>query len=446
MADLFGATAQAARRACEIWRSRKGDLRGRARRFFRASGGNVAIFFSLSAPVLMLSIGAAIDYSRMVGARSSLQTLADSAALAGARTLRLASSTQASVQQTVSNFIAAQASSHMAPITATTNLAGGNTIVSVKLSQTVPGVVANLTGFLNMHIAASAQARIVGGMAPVCMVSLDPSQSQALAVDVAKVVATGCQVISNSTASDGMSISNGAQLQTALVCSSGGAKTDTTSSYSPAAQIDCPVAADPLANLPAPAVGGCTYNNLKITSGSQSLSPGVYCGGLSVSGSANVSLLAGTYIIKSGQLSIKSGAGISGSDVSIFLTGGATLKVDNTANISLSAPATGALAGVLIFEDRTAPLHQTHEFSSRNAPNMLGTIYLPNGDLEIGIKGGGGSGGVAVGATSAWTIVLARTISITDNQTLQLNTNYSATPVQPPAGLGPNVPTSQLIQ
>ena len=184
-----------------------------------------------------------------------------------------------------------------------------------------------------------------------------------------------------------------------------------------------------------------------MTSGSQSLTPGVYCGGIEVGSNAAVNLLPGTYVIKDGSLSVKSNASLSGNDVTLYLTGtGATMEVKADSTISLTAPSTGTYAGVLIFEDRNAPLHQTHKFESRNAPNLLGTIYLSRGDLQVGVKGSGGSGGVAVGATSAWTIVVARTLSVTDNQTLQLNTNYGATTVPPPDGVGPHVANAQLVQ
>ena len=220
-----------------------------------------------------------------------------------------------------------------------------------------------------------------------------------------------------------------------------------SSSYAPTPQTDCPAIADPLAGLPAPAVGACTFTKYKVTSGSQSLTPGVYCGGIEVGSNAAVNLLPGTYVIKDGSLSVKSNATLSGNDVTLYLTGsGATIEVKADSTISLTAPSTGTYAGVLMFEDRNAPLHQTHKFESRNAPNLLGTIYLSRGDLQVGVKGSGGSGGVAVGATSAWTIIVARTLSVTDNQTLQLNTNYGATTVPPPDGVGPHVANAQLVQ
>lgn len=417
------------------------------RALLRDRAGGVAVLFSLVAPVLLLSVGVAIDYARLVGTKSSLQTLADGAALAGAQALRLANASQATVQQAASSFVAARTVGRGQSVSVTTSLTSANTVVAVEVSETAQSVTGGLAPLLNMHVTTRAQARTVGNSLPVCMAGLDPAQSKTLSVDIARVNAPGCQVISDSTATDSVAIANGAQFQTGRLCSSGGATNDPTSSYAPAPQTDCPSYNDPLASLAPPTVGSCTYNNMKITSGSQSLSPGVYCGGLTIGGGVSVNLLAGTYVIKNGPLTIKSGGGMSGTDISFYLTGSnAQLDVQNGSTISLTAPATGPMAGVLIYEDRNATLHNTHKFESRDAPTMLGTIYLPRGDLEIGVKGGNGGAGVAIGSSSAWTVILARTISVSDNQQLTLNTNYNATNVKPPAGLGPNTASAQLIQ
>jgi len=421
--------------------------RMRPRAFLSDRAGSVVILFAIAAPVLALSAGAAIDYARLSSSRASLQTIADGAAIAGAQALRLANATSVTVDQAVARFVASRSSASDPPITVTTSLTAGNTIVNVQASRTTPAVVNNAIGLLNMRTTVNAQARAVGNTQPICMIGLDTSQSKTLEVDVAKVLATGCQVVSDSTATDGVAISNGAQMQYGRLCSAGGAQADTTSGYAPSPQTDCPAIADPLATLPMPTVGSCTQTNLKITSGSQSLTPGVYCGGLEIGSTANVTLMAGTYIIKDGRLIVKAGASLSGNGVTIFLTGaGATIEVKASASVSLTAPSSGVYTGILMFEDRTVPLYQTHQFESRNAPNMLGTIYLSRGSLQVGLKGGGGGAGVAVGATSAWTIVVARTISVADNQTLQLNTNYGATTVTPPGGVGPNVATVQLVR
>ena len=63
--------------------------------------------------------------------------------------------------------------------------------------------------------------------------------------------------------------------------------------------------------------------------------------------------------------------------------------------------------------------------------------------LAAGLPLTGGRGSIrtkfilAVGATSAWTIIVARQISVTDQQTLALNVNYNATSVPAPTGFLP---------
>ncbi|MCB1535663.1 MAG: hypothetical protein KDJ44_13285 [Rhodoblastus sp.] len=407
----------------------------------------MAIIFSLAAPVLALAAGSAIDYTRLVNSRSTLQSIVDGAALAGAQALRLANATSGTVDQAVASYVASHGGATDSSLTVTSSLTANNTVVTVQGSRLAPSVVNRYVGLINMRVDARAQARAVGNTQPICVIGLDPSQSKTLEVDVARVQATGCQVVADSIAADGVSITNGAQMQSGRLCASGGAKADSSSSYAPTPQTDCPAIADPLAGLPAPAVGACTFTNYKVTSGSQSLTPGVYCGGIEVGSSAAVNLLPGTYVLKDGGLTVKSNGSLSGNDVTLYFSGsGSTIDVKADSTISLTAPSTGTYAGILMFEDRNAPLHQTHRFESRNAPNLLGTIYLSRGDLQVGVKGAGGSGGVAVGATSAWTIVVARTLSVTDNQTLQLNTNYGATTVPPPDGVGPHVANAQLVQ
>jgi Flp pilus assembly protein TadG len=56
-------------------------FRTTAARFARAERGNVAMMFAVMLPLLLTSLGAAIDYSRAANARSAMQAAADAAAL-----------------------------------------------------------------------------------------------------------------------------------------------------------------------------------------------------------------------------------------------------------------------------------------------------------------------------------------------------------------------------
>lgn len=414
------------------------NLLGSARSFLRARSGNVAVFFSIGVPVFLLAGGGAVDYLRTVTAKSSLQALADGAALAGAQSLRLANSNATTVTQTVSGFVATRTGGMGGSVAATTNLLSNNTIVSVQLTQTVPTIVAKAVGYGPVNITAKAQAKNAGTTLPLCVVGLDPTQGSTVSVDVATINAQGCQILSDATATDSVSATNSARINSGRLCSSGGARNDGTAIYSPAPQTDCPPLNDPLATRAAPTVGSCLLTNLVITNAIV-LIPGTYCGGLKVATGGSVFMLPGTYVIKDGPLTVTGGATLQGNDVSIYLSSDdSTLDIKNNSTINLAAPATGPMAGILIFESRSAPLYRNHNFQSRNAPNMLGTIYMPRGVLNIGVSGGGGGGGgLAVGSSAAWTIIVARRLMVSDNQVLNLNTNYSATNVPPPVGLGP---------
>ena len=84
----------------------------------RAQDGNVALAFGLLLPVLLAAGGAAIDIALYSSARSSLQEIADAAAIAGA----------------MAAPIAAQAQS-----TITTGVGGGSTVVIGEHEGIVPG-------------------------------------------------------------------------------------------------------------------------------------------------------------------------------------------------------------------------------------------------------------------------------------------------------------------
>jgi hypothetical protein len=71
------------------------------------------------------------------------------------------------------------------------------------------------------------------------------------------------------------------------------------------------------------------------------------------------------------------------------------------------------------------------KINSNNASNLLGTIYLPKANLEFG-------GTQPVAQNSAFTIVIAATLSLTAGPTMYLNTNYNGTDVPVPENVGPN--------
>lgn len=444
--------------------------------FGRHRGGNVAIVFSLAAPALLVAMGATIDYAGAISGKRNLQTIADNAALGGARATRLGNATQTSVSQTVANIVAANA--HGGTIGSTTSLGANMASVTVSLTQDVPMRFSAMIGRPMTRTTATATARVSGG-APLCVASLattDPKLASvptptldkagaatlaALAIDVlllpnpgllmlkgAKVTAPNCFVSTNLAKSYSIAALDTAKLTARSIQSAGGYLGTVGTNYSIMPGTDSPAAADPLASLPAPSVGGaCTSTNLTINGGATSLAPGVYCGGLHISGGASVTLMPGVYVIKDGSFMVDSGSTLSGNGVGFYLT--ATSPVSWKAfpniyfgadtHISLSASAAGAMAGVLFFEDRALPAGALHAILSNDARNLLGTIYLSRGFLGV-------ASGAPVADQSAYTIIVANALLLYGGPELILNTNYAATAVPVPQGVGPTNASITLSQ
>ena len=146
---------------------------------------------------------------------------------------------------------------------------------------------------------------------------------------------------------------------------------------------------------------------------------------------AQVTLSPGVYIIKDGPLSVALNATLKGDGVGIFLTGTASvLDFVLGSTIELTAPVTGPMAGILIWENpQTAVTGIPHIIYSSHAHTLLGTIYLPRGNLTIGSPN-------AVADQSAYTIIVANTVQMISSPNLVLNANYNASLVPVPDGLG----------
>jgi hypothetical protein len=196
---------------------------------------------------------------------------------------------------------------------------------------------------------------------------------------------------------------------------------------------------------------------MSVCGGTQILEPGVYCKGLKITDKAVVTLRPGIYIIKDGPLVVDKGATLEGADVGIYLTGRRSNLVFAAAStINLSAPKDGPLAGILIFDDPSGakapaippyPLPiplvgellgalqpggppREHKILSDNARLLLGTIYMPQGRLIIDAS-------KPIADKSAYTVMVVRRIDLHAGPNLVLNSDYSATEVPVPKGVGP---------
>jgi hypothetical protein len=165
--------------------------------------------------------------------------------------------------------------------------------------------------------------------------------------------------------------------------------------------VHAPATLDPFAGTTVPPISSCDHTNLVIT-GPVTLSPGVYCGGLTVNGGGNVTLNPGTYYMDGGGLvggfglSVLLGGKVTGTGVTIVLTSSSPLinlpGLSLLGTINLTAPSSGPYAGLVVFEDRPALLGVLPglglTFTGGPAVNLIGTIYARHSVVTYALGGG----------------------------------------------------------
>ena len=446
-----------------------GFVAARIRSFGADRSGAVALIFGLVATVLLGLVGGGVDYARLASRRAQLQAAADAGALAGGNALKLALSSTAAVTGVVEQTVRSEAKSPSdRPLTVAVTVAPDKTNVSVTASETYKLSFGSFVGLPAAKLAVKAQASVVGRMR-LCMLALDSYAAGAFNLQKsAQVTATNCALYSNSASQTGMVGQQDAMAKAQTICSAGG-YLGVRANFSPTPQTGCPVIEDPLKDRAAPPIGPCAtlpfplslLNVLAMKTIKQNmmLEPGTYCAGLHITDEAVVTLKPGVYVMKDGPLIVDKKATLIGEDVAFYFTGNnGGLVFDKKTTISLKAPVTGVMAGLLLSEDRgvVLPVDPTalvdtllgdlisptppplaitkpvriYRIISDNARTMLGTIYLPAGRLVIDAT-------KPVADQSAYTVIVAQQINLYEGPNLVLNANYAGTSVPVPKGVGP---------
>jgi Flp pilus assembly protein TadG len=391
--------------------------------------GSVALIAAFLLPVALLIVGSVIDFGQASNQKQRLQNIVDKAALTAARELGLSDakeeSVAAMVQASVVAKVTANGNGDAVPEIVTT-INGTPLEVSVRARQKTTPFFGGGFGFAPIQLEVTAVARIVG-QPNICLLALESMEPGALfLIDSARMTGNNCSVFSNSRSSSGLMVRDNAVLTAQTVCSSGGVLKSGT--IAPDALMDCPSFDDPLASRGEPVLGACEYTNTKIKDSKTTLRPGVYCGGLSISGTSDVSFEPGVYSIKDGIFELKDRAMLTGTNVSVQLGPATWFYFGADTAVSLSASKNGPLAGLLFFASRQQSKLITHTILSKNAQLLVGTVYLPNNSLII-------DGDSDVGGASAYTAIVARRVVLLNGPNLVLNANYDQTDVPVPAGI-----------
>lgn len=409
----------------------------------RDRSGSVAFMFAVAMPMLFAVTAGAVDYAAALHQKSRLQRTVDAAALAAASELSMSNSRTENVagivQTHVDNYLrAAYATSQYPSPSVQTTVHTDPLQVEVNISQPFESFFGDPLGLQDADMRAEAIAEVIG-RPNICVLALHPSTNGALSLEQkARVTGDDCGVFSNSRHNIGIKTKDSATLTAATICSAGGVQ-GSGDNFDPPPYLDCPTFEDPLSSRPEPSAGSCNPSLPNEITYSRHLDPGTYCG-LRISNGAEVTLSPGIYVIKDGPLVVTGGGKISGQGVGFYLTGqGAYLDLTGNSTVSLEAPTSGAMAGLLVFAARDTTRGNQHRVYSENAQVMVGTVYIPTGELRV-------DGSASVGGNSAYTAIVAQTIRLYGGPHIVLNTDYDETDVPVPEGIKGAGQPVQIVQ
>lgn len=383
-------------------------------------------------PVILLTLGNMVDLGLYYRKHSLMQGAADAASLAAAKELSLtdmATESLSAVAETVANDYVTSRGYKAGDYNMGVRTAVNADPIEVRVSVTTgfDTIFGNILGILPSNLASQSVARVIG-RPNVCVLGLNATEMGTISLEQsATVTGKDCAVYSNSTHANGLRSKQSATLSASFICSRGG-RDGGPGSFSPDPLVDCPSFDDPLADRPEPAAGACVSSVPAVITADTLLPPGTYCG-LTVASGARVTLEDGIFVFKDQPLVVKNGGSLVGRNAGLFFKGAnASFTFEQLSSISLTAPTSGPMAGLLLFTSRSQSGDLVNSILSDDARLLLGTIYIPKGELRIDAT-------KPIADQSAYTAIVADKIRLYGGPNLVLNTNYEASNVPVPKGI-----------
>lgn len=372
------------------------SLKNKLRNLFRKEEGAIAI---LSGLVFVLVIGfaaLAIDASIWYSEKRQLQFAADAGAVGGAIALKVTGKSTINTYATNDINLNGCTSGSGCTIVAINNpptsgpSAGNTGAVEVLLSKPAGFYLSGLF----LPTSPTLHVRSVAGNKPTnnCVIALTNSGIGVNVKGGGTVVSPNCGVYSNSTSSKSINVVGGGSITTNTVNAVGGINTSGGGTVVGTQATGVSPTSDPYASVIMPTFSGCAQTNFQVNASAQTISPGVYCGGIKLVSSANLTMLPGVYFMDRGNFDASGQSTITANGVTIIMTsstgsnyGTVTLNAGMTAN--MSPPTTGATAGILFFGDRKSS-GNNEKFDGGATQVLSGALYFPTNDVEYNGQAG----------------------------------------------------------
>ena len=387
-------------------------LRENWKNYLRNEAGQMAVITAMVGLPLILFVGYALDINNAVGKKSHISAALDTAALAAVIPDNMDDEERAAYAQEVFD------NNYFGNVPATLEIDATRERVDIFGEANVPTFFGGVIGMDNITVTEKSAA-ILTKSDVVCVLALDPTGERAIEFsERAQFNASACSVQANSSHQLAMSADSVYRPTAKSFCTTGVSRGD----FDPFVKHSCTPIEDPYKNLQIPAPGSsCDANRQVVIEGpgnttvavresqlastvngdsiiptGATLSPGIYCRGIQITG-ADVTLEPGVYHVW-GDLEFTSFANVTGEDVTLILKGTSNrLMIRDGAQVDLKAPSTGLTAGLVFWQThldfwsyvmgRGTPqpngASAISEISSGGGLNITGTAYFPNHELVI---------------------------------------------------------------
>jgi hypothetical protein len=416
----------------------------------------VVVWVLVGLAVLIGVLALGLDGGRLMEERRRAQNAADAAALAAANVLYNNALTGTGANPCSGQCCDAPAApdAATAATTAAQDNAKANGYANDGTTATVTvnippksGAFAGQSGYAEVIIVSNVQAsfsatftgaplqvqvRAVARGRPkqIGVVLLQSSGDNAFTVNGnGSVTVVGAPVVINSTGAQAFTTSGNASVKAAFYDVAGGTG-PTAGAITGTVYTDVPPTSDPLAPLAPP--DPCQYpvraTATTSISDQATLQPGVYRGGISLSGDATVMLSPGIYILDGGNFSLSGNASVTGQGVLIYVTGTCSdgLELAGNGTITLTPPTTGPYTGISLWQ--ASGVKSAITLKGNGTSTITGLIYAPSAAVTLA-----GNGGADATFGSAYVV-----------QSLNVSGNGSF--LVAPGSVRPRVPDIRLVE
>ena len=391
----------------------------------RDESGQAIILAALAIPVLVAMIGLGVDTGKLYNDRRQIQTAADAAAIAGALNLNNNTWYAAAQAASTANGFTDGASKtkvtiNNGPTWAASNYKGQANYIEATITRTESTVFMAVFGFSSVDVTARAVAT---NQAPGngCVFTLGTTGTDLYVQGSPAIVAKTCDFNINSSTSDAVvEKGSGGSILTAGVGVVGQVGTSGFGDFTPKPVSGVVPYSDPLGSMQYPytcGAGGCSCTgdicstdplSLSTSTAFKScsdphlpktgqitinLSPGCYDlqGGETIGSQATVNLAPGVYFFTDGAMAIQAGGTFNGTDITMIMTGTATINMTGTPNLDIVAPdktdPTAAFPGILYYQVPADT--QALNLQGGATSTIEGIFYAPSAQINMQGNPGG---------------------------------------------------------